>query len=65
MRLISSSASLNLLYYIQKEGEYRMKRIFELIELILRAYRLSDHDIEVMAEKGYYFDLSVRRWIKS
>jgi hypothetical protein len=41
-----------------------MKRIFELIELILSAYRLSDHDIEVMSEKGYYFDLGRRKWVK-
>ena len=34
-----------------------MKRVFEYIEHVFRAYRLSDHDIIVMARKGYGFDL--------
>jgi hypothetical protein len=41
-----------------------MKRLFELIENLFRAYRLSDDDIIVMSKKGYYFDLDKHRWVK-
>ena len=41
-----------------------MKRLFEYIEFLFRAYRLSDEDIMAMAEKGYGFDLRIRKWVK-
>jgi hypothetical protein len=41
-----------------------MKRIFKYLEHIFRAYRLSDYDIIVMAKKGYWFDLSIRKWVR-
>jgi hypothetical protein len=41
-----------------------MKRLFEYIEHLFRAYRLSDADIMVMAKKGYGFDLRIRKWVR-
>ena len=41
-----------------------MKRLFEYIEHLFRAYRLSDNDIIVMAQKGYGYNLRLRKWVK-
>jgi hypothetical protein len=42
-----------------------LNSILEDLEKFFRASRLSDHDILVMSEKDYYFDLGKRNWIKS
>jgi hypothetical protein len=41
-----------------------MRKILELLEIILRSYRMSDQDIKAMSMKGYYFDADKSRFIK-
>jgi hypothetical protein len=43
-----------------------LKALIEYIEVTFRSYRLSDHDIKVMSEKGYHiFDVGIGRFVKS
>jgi hypothetical protein len=41
-----------------------LSSVLEDLEKFFRARRLSDHDIVVMSEKGYSFDLGKHRWVK-